>query len=157
MICLFRIDYRLLHWQTGVAWPQNLKVNTIIVANDAVASNEQRKALMTVMGIAKGIELHFMSINQTISFLKTEENREKRIELLVDNSYDARILVEKGVETNVINAAFMKIAPGKRAVNKSLAFGDDDVENFRLILDKGIAIEYYTVPNEKPVSIKKYL
>ena len=39
---LFRIDYRLLHWQTGVLWVQKLKANMILVAGDKVAADDMR-------------------------------------------------------------------------------------------------------------------
>ena len=43
---LFRIDYRLLHWQTGVLWVQKLKANMILVAGDKVAADDMRKNLI---------------------------------------------------------------------------------------------------------------
>lgn len=36
MISLFRIDFRLLHYQTSQVWPKKLDINMIVVANDAV-------------------------------------------------------------------------------------------------------------------------
>lgn len=37
---LFRIDYRLLHWQTGVLWQQATNATMILVVGDAVAGNK---------------------------------------------------------------------------------------------------------------------
>ena len=34
MLALFRIDFRLLHYQTSQIWPNKLNVNMIVVAND---------------------------------------------------------------------------------------------------------------------------
>ena len=34
MISLFRIDFRLLHYQTSQVWPKKLDINMIVVAND---------------------------------------------------------------------------------------------------------------------------
>ena len=36
MISMFRIDFRLLHYQTSQVWPKKLDINMIVVANDAV-------------------------------------------------------------------------------------------------------------------------
>lgn len=156
MICLFRIDYRLMHWQTGVAWVQNLKINTIVVANDSVANDELRKGLMTVMGVSKDVELLFLSIKDAVSYLNGEENQNRRIELLVDNSDDALTIAQQVSGINHINAAFMKISPGKKMVNASLAFGPRDIDNFKKLYEMGIETAWYTVPNEKPVPVKKY-
>ncbi|MCC8027581.1 MAG: PTS sugar transporter subunit IIB [Clostridium sp.] len=156
MVSLFRIDYRLIHWQTGVAWVQNLKINTIVIANDGVAVDPLRQGLMKAMGVNKNVEILFLKINDAISYLNSEESKERSIELLVDNSDDALAIAEEVKGISQINAAFMKIGPGRKMVNKSLAFGPHDIEVLKKIYEMGIEVLYYTVPNEKPVSVKKY-
>ena len=49
---LFRIDYRLLHWQTGVLWVQKLKANMILVAGDKVAADDMRKNLIKLLRLS---------------------------------------------------------------------------------------------------------
>ncbi|MEE6726177.1 PTS sugar transporter subunit IIB, partial [Pediococcus acidilactici] len=44
MIKLVRVDHRLLHGQVAVSWFNSLGANTILVANDAVASDDFRKS-----------------------------------------------------------------------------------------------------------------
>ena len=56
-----------------------------------------------------------------------------------------------------LNAALMKTEPGKKLLTKYLAVSDQDIENFKKMLDMGVEIGCYTVPTEKSVNITKYL
>lgn len=40
MISMMRIDDRLIHGQVAVMWSKELGISRIIVASDAIASNE---------------------------------------------------------------------------------------------------------------------
>lgn len=51
----------------------------------------------------------------------------------------------------------MKTEPGKKLLTKYLAVSDQDIENFKKMLDMGVEIGCYTVPTEKSVNITKYL
>ena len=50
MILLLRVDHRMMHGQVAFSWTQNLGADCILIANDAVASDELRK---TTMKLAK--------------------------------------------------------------------------------------------------------
>ena len=42
MIVLFRIDYRLLHFQTASVWPNKVGADTIVIANDQVVKDQMQ-------------------------------------------------------------------------------------------------------------------
>ena len=46
MVSLFRVDFRLLHFQTSQTWPKKLGCNVIVVANDAIIKDTLRTSLM---------------------------------------------------------------------------------------------------------------
>ncbi|VEH40254.1 Probable phosphotransferase enzyme IIB component M6_Spy0801 [Fusobacterium varium] len=56
MVLLLRVDHRMMHGQVAFSWTQNLGADCILIANDAVASDELRK---TTMKLAKpqGVKL----------------------------------------------------------------------------------------------------
>ena len=58
---LFRIDYRLLHWQTGVLWVQKLKANMILVAGDKVAADDMRRNLIK-LAAPKSVKTRMMPL-----------------------------------------------------------------------------------------------
>ena len=40
MVLLLRVDHRMMHGQVAFSWTQNLGADCILIANDAVASDE---------------------------------------------------------------------------------------------------------------------
>lgn len=156
MIVMLRIDYRLLHWQTGVLWCKQLKVNHILIANDAVANDEMRKSIMKMMQ-PQGVKLSFLTMDDALLFLNSKEASEERIEVLVDNSDDAMSIVDKIEGIEKVNAAIMKKEDGKKMVNNSLALGSQDIDNFRKMIRKGLKVESFLTPTDSIVNVEKWL
>ncbi len=153
---LFRIDYRLLHWQTGVLWQQAIGANMILVVGDDIAGNELRKSTIK-MAAPKSVRTEIISMDKAVAFLNSSNAAKFVIELLVDNTDDALELVKRVSYLREINAALMKTMPGKRLLTKYLAVDEHDVENFKKMMELGAKVECYTVPGEKSVNIQKYL
>ena len=48
MVLMTRVDCRLLHGQTAVAWTSGLGADCILIANDAVVIDDLRKTTMNL-------------------------------------------------------------------------------------------------------------
>lgn len=153
---LFRIDYRLLHWQTGVLWVQKLGVNMILIAGDVVAKDDMRKNLVK-LAAPKNLKALVLNNEDAIQFLRSEEAKLYTIELLVESTDDALTLIQSLPELRTLNAALMKTSPGKKMVSKYLAVDENDIKNFNEMLKMNVAVGCYTVPTEKSVDIQKYI
>lgn len=153
---LFRIDYRLLHWQTGVLWVQKLNASMILVAGDVIAKDEMRKNLVK-LAAPKNLKTMVVNNEEAIAFLNSEEAEKYTIELLVESTDDALALAKGIPSLRRLNAALMKSAPGKKMVSKYLALGESDIANFKEMLEMGVEIGCYSVPTEKSVDIRKYI
>ena len=73
MISLFRIDFRLLHYQTSQVWPKKLDINMIVVANDAVIQDPLRMSLMK-MSAPANCGLKILSVEKAGLFLMDPKN-----------------------------------------------------------------------------------
>ena len=155
-VALFRIDYRLLHWQTGVLWAKKLNADTILVAGDAVAGNDMRRKLVLFSAPAD-VDTRVLSLAETAAYLNSPEAAPHTVELLVESTDDALALVQQVPALRSVNAALMKTLPSKKLLTKYLAADAHDLDNFRAMLALGARVECYTVPTETPVSIEKYL
>ncbi len=156
MLALFRIDFRLLHYQTSQIWPNKLNVNMIVVANDETARDPLRKSLMK-MGASSNTDLKILTVDRAIAYLNDPISHNRRIELLVDSPKDA-LRVLDGVEgIKHLNVALMKGGPGKTMVCPSLGLSPEDFTDLQAIVDRGVLAEVYVTPDERPVSITKYL
>ncbi|MEG0564104.1 PTS system mannose/fructose/N-acetylgalactosamine-transporter subunit IIB [Anaerorhabdus sp.] len=156
MVNLFRIDFRLLHFQTSQVWPQKMGCNQIVIANDNVAKDQLRISLMK-MSAPHGIKLKICSIEEAVAYMQGDEGQQKKIELIVDSPKDAYEIVNKIDELKEINVALLKGGEGKKMVSPSLNFSTEDEEYLKKMLDLGIKLESYVAPDDRKVSIEKYL
>lgn len=156
MIVYFRLDFRLLHFQTAQVWPPKFNVNEIVVANDRVAKDALQTSLMK-MAKPKGSKLKILSMKDAITYLNSEESTPRRIQLLVETSKDALDIVKNVKGIGKLNVALMKGGAGKKLITPALAFAEDDYENLEKILDKGITVESFVTPDDRPVPIENYL
>ena len=85
------------------------------------------------------------------------KNERRRIELLVETPKDALRIIRSVPGIQHLNVALMKGGPGKKMVCTSLAFAPEDYDDLRSIVDLGVKAESYVTPDERPVSITKYL
>ena len=153
---LFRIDYRLLHWQTGVLWQQAINATMILVVGDAVAGNKVQVGAIK-MAAPKTVRTEIVSVDKAVAFLNGPKASIFVIELIVENTQDALELVKRVPGLRNVNAALMKTLPGKRLLTKYLAVDEKDIENFKEMIELGATVECYTVPGEKAVNITKYI
>lgn len=68
---LFRIDYRLLHWQTGVLWQQATNATMILVVGDAVAGNKVQVSAIK-MAAPKTVRTEIVSMDKAWPFERSK-------------------------------------------------------------------------------------
>lgn len=156
MISLFRIDYRLLHFQTASVWPNKMGADTIVIANDAVVKDQMQIGLIKMIA-PKGIKMRICSVAKAIVYLNSPESQDRKIELLVESPKDCVKIVEEVKGIGHVCAGLMKSGEGKRIVSKTLAIGPEDEKAFRRLLQLGIQVESYSTPDDTAVPIEKYL
>lgn len=156
MIALFRIDYRLLHFQTASVWPNKIGADTIVIANDAIVKDQMQIGLIKMIA-PKGIKLRLCSIAKAAAYLNSPESQSRRIEVLVESPSDCVKIAEEVSGIHSVCAGLMKSGEGKRIVSKTLAIGPEDEKAFRRLLEMGIKVESYSTPDDTVVPIEKYL
>ena len=67
-----RVDDRLIHGQTIVAWAPTLKIQEIIGVDDVSAANAMLKSIMT-MGIPKQYKGHILTTEQAKELLSNDD------------------------------------------------------------------------------------
>lgn len=156
MVSLFRLDFRLLHYQTSQVWPPKVGANQILVANDSVVNDSLRISLMK-MAMPRSCSLKVLSIDDTIKYLNGEDSKDKKIELLVDSTADALKLAQNVSELRYLNAGLMKGGEGKKLITPSLAFAPEDYDNYQALVDLGVTVESFVTPDDRRVPITNYL
>ena len=152
-ILLTRIDARLIHGQVATQWSGVLGANLLLVANDAVASDQFRQGLMN-MAAPSYAQTRYFSIQKTIDIIGKASPAQK-IFIICENPTDVLRLVEGGVPIKKVNIGNMHMAEGKRQVATSVAVDDKYVEAFTKLRDLGVELEIQRVPTTAPEDISK--
>ena len=131
-ILLTRIDNRLVHGQVGVTWTKTLGANLIVVADDTAAEDRIQQSLMSVTAKSSGVGIRFFTI-------------EKK---------DVRRLVEAGVALKEVNVGNMHFSEGKRAMTKKVYVDDEDMDDLKYLVSKGINVYAQDVPGDPKSAIE---
>lgn len=70
MIKLTRVDYRLIHGQVAMSWTHALDVDCILLASDAVAKDDMRKAALR-LARPNGVKLVIKDVDAAIEALNS--------------------------------------------------------------------------------------
>ncbi|WP_393964263.1 PTS sugar transporter subunit IIB, partial [Lactiplantibacillus plantarum] len=94
MIKLVRVDHRLLHGQVAVSWFNSLGANTILVANDAVASDDFRKSAIR-LAKPDNAKLVMKSIEDSIKAINSGVTDKYKMLVVVESVADASKLIQE--------------------------------------------------------------
>lgn len=151
-----RIDDRLIHGQVVVGWRDVLKPQRIVLCSDEVANSDwQRKIYLS----AVPLEIHasVLNLEETIRVMQNNEFNTERVLLLVDSPRTIVQLVEAGVTIKEVNVGGMHFKPGKNQITPFIFVDQSDIENFRILFNKKIALEGRDVPTRPPIDIASSL
>lgn len=156
MIVLFRIDYRLLHYQTSSVWPNKVGANEILIADDDLVKDQMQLGLIKMMAPG-GLKTKVATIEKAIKYLNSEESKDRKIQILVPTAMDAYRICKEVPDAKNVCAGLMKGTKDKVMVSKTLAFAPEDFEAFEGLVNLGVNVESYAVPEDTPIPITKYL
>ena len=148
-IVLFRIDDRLLHGQVSKRWLKEVGANTIIVADDKVAGDEETIAIMDV-ATPLGVKSYFLSIKDAIEKLKHLE-KDARAILLVKNPEMAFKIVDQGLNVDKINMGNKSRISESKEIAPSIYLTNEDIGYLKDIENEGVEIIILSLPDDKLV------
>lgn len=150
-VVLTRIDDRLLHGQVSRRWLNEVKANTIIVADDKVAEDDEKIKILDV-ATPIGVKSYFLSISDAIDKLKGLED-DKRVILLVENTKSALEIIEKGLNIDKINLGNQARRPETKEINQSIYLKEDEIKDLEKIEEKGIEVMILTLPDDELIKV----
>ena len=141
---LQRVDDRLIHGQTVVAWGQRLHPERIWVVDDAAAGNAWERDLMS--SAAPDVDVQVVTVAAMTAAWAQEEAAPGGAFLLVRDLRTALALVESGATITRLNLGGLHYAPGKSKVNEYIYLDDADRADARALLARGLALEVQDLP-----------
>lgn len=153
MILLLRVDHRMMHGQVAFSWTQNLGADCILIANDAVASDELRK---TTMKLAKpqGVKLVIKNVEDGIIALNSGVTDKYKLFIVVESVEDAYKIASKVKTVQEINLGGIKSREGSRNISKTINLTEEEEGMLRKLIEKGIEIEIRQLPADSKIIYK---
>lgn len=154
MIKLLRVDHRLLHGQVAFSWTQELGVDCILIANDAVMHDDIRK---TTIKLAKpqGIKLVIKNIEDSITALKSGKTDKYKLFIVVESIKDAYTLAEAYPEIKQINLGGTKPAIDTKKISKAISITKEDTKLLNQLVEDGFEVEIRQVPSDKKIKFEE--
>lgn len=143
----YRVDNRLIHGQIIEAWLPFTGAKYLIVADDALAENDIQQQIMS-LAVPDRVEVHFLSISDTASFLCQHAANEDNIFVVFSRCCDARRLFEEGIAFPILNLGNMHYASGKQQLCAHIAASEDDLRCFSFLKSHGVLLDFRCVPND---------
>lgn len=155
MLSLFRIDDRLIHGQVMTSWSKVTQAECIVIADDTVILDEFVCSIMK-RAVPKDIHLEVLSVQAAITYLKQQADDVKTI-LLVKTAIEAQIIIDAGIQPEVLNIGGMGMRPGRKKLYKNVAASAQEVEALKAIKAKGIDVQFQILPGDKKMSLEQVI
>jgi fructoselysine and glucoselysine-specific PTS system IIB component len=156
MILTTRVDNRLLHGQTAIAWPSSIGADCILIANDDVENNSIRKATIQ-MAKPQGIKLVIKNVEDAIAAINSGITDKYKLFIIIDRIDDAYRLAEKCNQIKTINLGLTTTREGTRNISKNINITAQEKNKLELLISKNIEVEIRSVPNEHKLLVKNLL
>ena len=150
-----RVDDRLIHGQVATRWATGLKVNRIMIIDDAVAVNETEKSILR-MAAPAGVNTSILQFEKALANIKNGNYAGQRVMLVVKSPVILVKMMEAGINLLPVNIGNMSNRPGTTQYKKSISMTEDEKAAVEKLLQAGIKVTAQMVPDEPDVSIENF-
>lgn len=150
-----RVDDRLIHGQVATRWTTGLKVNRIMIIDDAVAVNETEKSILR-MAAPAGVNTSILQFEKAVANIKNGNYAGQRVMLVVKSPVILVKMMEAGIDLLPVNIGNMSNRPETTQYKKSISMTEDEKAAVEKLLQSEIKVTAQMVPDEPDVSIENF-
>lgn len=156
MIKLLRVDDRLLHGQVAFSWVRNLKIHTIVIADDRIVYDEFSKM---ILGLSKpsGIVLKIMGVQEAVEFLKEESYSSMNVMAIVNSVQNARFILEELEQLDSLNLGALRIHLNAEQVSEEVALDEGEIKICQQIIKQGKKVVVQCRYDDEPIDLALWL
>lgn len=150
---MLRVDDNLLHGQVAFSWVKNLRIHTIIIADDKVVNDQFMKMSL---GLAKpiGVNLMIESVDDAIKYL--QEESKLNILVIVGNINNAYRICNQ-LSIKYVNIGLIRQKNSYCIHYESMYLQEKDIEQLKIMLEKGIEIDYRLRYDDKSIDLREII
>ncbi|MBP2097557.1 PTS system mannose/fructose/N-acetylgalactosamine-transporter subunit IIB [Enterococcus rivorum] len=151
-----RVDERLIHGQVATVWTNTLGAQRIMVVND-LAVKDQLQIGALKMAKPAGVKLSILSKRKAIEKILAGNYEEEKVFLITKDIKDMFELIEAGIPLKTFNVGNMSQKEGSKAIKKSVALTEEDIQLINQMIGNGIKITAQMIPSESDESITNFI
>jgi PTS system mannose-specific IIB component len=136
------------------AWIKNKKATQVVIVDDGTANDEYMIEVLE-MAIPEEIAIGVFTKEDGVRFFS--QGLDEPTILLVKGPQALNYLVDHGIEIDEINVGGMGTRPERSVLYKNISSSEEENEQFRALLSKNVNVFIQVMPQDKPVSVAKYL
>lgn len=153
MICLLRIDERLLHGMVAVSWTSRVQPDVIVIANDRAATDNFFSATLELARPA-GVMMRIYEVKEAIEKLTSTSLRTLNVFLITESLEDAETIIEGIEDLNPVKEINVSIAgvihrEGLIQVIPQLYLNENDFSKISSLVSKGKHVFLQAVPTSR--------
>ena len=147
-----RIDEKMVKGQLTNQWTRTMSGHTLLVVNDAVASNSllSQSLLLTAPG---GVRAVIKNVDDAIRILQDPRSETMTIHVLVNSLADAFKICEKAKVRSVNITMFTKGTGDKEELVYGVKLSSEEKEMVRKLAEAGIPVFNQPLPGVDPADI----
>jgi PTS system mannose-specific IIB component/fructoselysine and glucoselysine-specific PTS system IIB component len=151
---LVRVDDRYVHGQVVVGWGRALRIQRILLVDDAVRASPWEQDLYRI-GVPPYIQLEFASVEEAGDRLRALERAPERVLVLVgDVQTLARLCAAPGrPPITRVNIGGLHQMPGRRERLTYVFLSDAEANQLRELSQAGVDVTAQDVPSARTVPI----
>jgi mannose/fructose/N-acetylgalactosamine-specific phosphotransferase system component IIB len=150
-ISLIRIDDRLIHGQVTTAWLRVYNANTIIIANERVATSPVYKSIFSVATVP-GKEILLMPPTEAADFI-AKSGPEDSFFIITPTPLDVVVLMDQGLDVKKINVGGLQGRPNTKKLAKVVYATPEEEQAFKELKSRGVEMEVQMVPTDRVTSL----
>ena len=150
-ISLIRIDDRLIHGQVTTAWLRVYNANTIIIANERVATSPVYKSIFSVATVP-GKEILLMPPAEAADFI-AKSDPEDSFFIITPTPLDVVVLMDQGLDVKKINVGGLQGRPNTKKLAKVVYATQEEEQAFKELKSRGVEMEVQMVPTDRVTSL----
>ncbi|AJA49254.1 putative phosphotransferase enzyme IIB component M6 [Clostridium pasteurianum DSM 525 = ATCC 6013] len=158
MIAALRVDDRLIHGQVALGWSKELKIQGIVVANDAAAKDEMQKMTLK-MAAPNSIKVLIKSVEDAIGVVNNPKAAKMRILLITRNIKDALKICESVEKIEYVNIGNVGRFDGidvseKTTLSPTVMLTKDEIDSLKKIIEIDPNTSLQAVPSDEKKPMK---
>lgn len=145
-----RVDERLVHGQITTSWSKHLRLEQIIIIDDATAKDPFMKEVLA-SSAPKNLVFTILStdeINQIDKYI------DKRTMLLFKTVKTALETLRKGFDLTELNIGNTSSGPNRRKISKNVHLSDEEIDIVKELMDSDVKVFLQMLHTDKVTNLK---